>query len=1050
MIRSIIGSSLQLRFLVIVLAAVLMVVGVGQVAKMPVDVLPEFSQPHVEIQTEALGLSAQEVEQLITLGMEQDLLNGVPWLESIRSESVPGLSSIVLTFDPGTDLYRARQMVTERLAQAFALPHVSKPPSMLQPLSSTSRFMIVGLSSKKLSLIQMSVLARWTIGPRLMGVPGVANVAIWGNRDRQLQVQVDPQQLKAQGVSLDQVLETAGNALWVSSLSFLEASTPGTGGFIDTAQQRLGIWHLSPIVSAADLAKVPVEGAPSLHLGDVAKVVEDHQPLIGDAVVNDGSSLLLVVEKFPGANTLEVTRGIEDTLAALKPGLSGLEMDSSIFRPANFIERSILDLRTALLFGFMLLILVLSAFLFEWRTALITTIVIILSLLTAVLVLYARGATMNAIVLAGLLMALSVLVDDAIIDVENIMRRLRQNRQEGGLKSTMSIIFEASSEVRSPIIYATLIIILAVSPVFFIGGVSGTFFQPLAVSYVLAVLASMLVALTVTPSLCLIFLGNKSIGLRTSPLVERFKSAYERMLARTVERPRPVFLVIAVIMLIGLVVLPFLHQSVIPAFKDQDILIHMNAAPGTSQPEMSRIVSRVTAELRAIRGVDNVGANVGRAVFGDQVVNVNSSELWASIDPSADYDATLASIRNVVNGYPGFHSEVETYLQDRTSGLVSKSNDSIVVRLYGDAQGVLSSNVEDVKKALTGIKGVTNLHATFPAQEPTLEIAVDIAKAQKYGIKPGDVRRAAATIMSGIQVGNLFEEQKVFDVVVLGSPAARNSLTSLRELLINTPGGEQVRLGDVADVRVVPIPNAIRHEQVKRYIDITASVQGRSLSAVAADIKSRLLQTQLPLEYHAEVLGGYAERQAAQSRVLTVVIAALLGIFLLLQSVYRSWRLAFLSLLTLPSALVGGVLTAYATGSVISLGSLIGFLALFGIAARNSVMLIKHYQHLERNEGEAFGLGLVLRGALERPTAVLMTAVATGVSLVPALILGDIPGLEIIRPMAIVVLGGLVTSTFFSLFVTPTLYLRYGANREEEVELLPGNVADLPAMAADD
>jgi Cu/Ag efflux pump CusA len=522
------------------------------------------------------------------------------------------------------------------------------------------------------------------------------------------------------------------------------------------------------------------------------------------------------------------------------------------------------------------------------------------------------------------------------------------------------------------------------------------------------------------------------------------------MLARTVERPRPVFLAIAMIVLIGLVVLPFLHQSVIPSFKDQDILIHMNAAAGTSQPEMSRIVSRVSAELRAIPGVNNVGANVGRAVFGDQVVNVNSSELWASIDASANYDATLASIRKVVNGYPGFHSEVETYLQDRTSGLVAKSNNSIVVRLYGDAQGVLSSNVEDVKKALTGIKGVTNLHATFPTQEPTLEIAVDIAKAQKYGIKPGDVRRAAATVMSGIQVGNLFEEQKVFDVVVLGSPAARNSLTSLRELLINTPGGEQVRLGDVADVRVVPIPNVIRHEQVKRYIDITATVQGRSLSAVAADIKSRLLQTQLPLEYHAEVLGGYAERQAAQSRVFTVVIAALIGIFLLLQSVYRSWRLAFLSLLTLPSALVGGVLTAYAMGSVISLGSLIGFLALFGIAARNTVMLIKHYQHLERNEGEAFGLGLVLRGALERPTAVLLTAVATGVSLVPALILGDIPGLEIIRPMAIVVLGGLITSTFFSLFVTPTLYLRYGANREEEVELLPGNVADLPAIAADD
>ena len=1050
MIRSIVKSSLQLRFLVIIIAAVVMVAGVIQLRNMPVDILPEFSQPYVEIQTEALGLSAQEVEQLITLGMEQDLLNGVPWLETIKSESVPGLSSIVLTFDPGTDLIRARQMVTERLAQAFALPHVSKPPTMLQPLSSTSRFMIVGLSSKELSLIQMSVLARWTIGPRLMGVPGVANVAIWGNRDRQLQVQVDPERLQAAGVSLDQVLETTGNALWVSSLSFLEASTPGTGGFIDTAQQRLGIWHLSPIVSAADLAQVPVEDAPSLHLGDVANVVEDHQPLIGDAVVNDGSSLLLVVEKFPGANTLEVTRGVEDALTALKPGLAGLEMDSSILRPAEFIERSVGNLGLALLFGFVLLTLVLGVFLFEWRTALVSVVAILVSVVAAGLVLYARGATMNAIVVAGLLMALTVVVDDAIIDVENIMRRLRQHRKEGSLKSTMSIILDASFEMRSPIIYATLILALAIVPVFFIGGSSGVFFQPLAVSYALAVLASMLVALTVTPALCLLFLGNGSALRRVSPLAARFQPAYERSLARIVKRPRAVFLTVAVMVVVGLVALPFLNQSLMPSFKEQDILIHLNGAPGTSQPEMSRIVGRVSAELRAIPGVENVGAHVGRAIFGDQVVNVNSSELWASIDPSADYDATVAAIRKVVNGYPGFQSEVQTYLQERTSDVITKPDNSVVVRLYGDAQGVLRSNVEEVKKALTGIEGITDLHAAFPVEEPTLEIAVDLAKAQQYGIKPGDVRRAAATVMSGIQVGSLFEEQKVFDVVVLGTAEARNSLTSIRNLLINTPSGEQVRLGDVADVHVVPVPSVIRHEAVKRYIDITASVQGRNLGAVTADIKSRLLQVQLPLEYHAEVLGERAEQQAAQTRSLTVVVAVAIGILLLLQSVYQSWRLALLSFVTLPSALLGGLVAVYASGGVISLGSLIGFLAVFGLAARNAIVMIHRYQDLERSEGEAFGLGLIMRAAQERPAAILMTALATGLMLVPALILGDIPGLEIIRPMAIVMLGGLVTSTLFSLFVIPTMYLRFGASREADIELLPTNAVDFPAVAADD
>ena len=1050
MLRSIIGSSLRLRFFVIVLAGVLMVAGIGQLVKMPVDVLPEFSSPYVQIQTEALGLSAQEVEQLITLGMEQDLLNGVPWLKSIHSDSVPGLSSITLTFDPGTDLVRARQMVTERLAQAFALPHVSKPPTMLQPLSSTSRFMIIGLSSKELSLIQMSVLARWTIGPRLMGVPGVANVAIWGNRDRQLQVQVDPQRLQAAGVSLDQILETTGNALWVSSLSFLEASTPGTGGFIDTTQQRLGIWHLSPIVSAKDLAQVPIEDAPSLHLGDVTSVVEDHQPLIGDAVVNDGSSLLLVVEKFPGANTLEVTRGIEDALIALKPGLSGLEMDSSIFRPADFIERSMGNISFVLLFGFLLMILVLGAFLFEWRTALISVVAILLSVVIAGWVLYLRGATMNALLLAGLLMALSVLVDDAIIDVENIMRRLRQHRETGSSKSTMRIIFEASLEVRSAVLYATLILALTIVPVFFIEGSSGIFFQPLAVSYGLAVLASLLVALTVTPALAMLLLGNGAATHRVSPLVGRFQPAYARALRSVVQRPGAMLLTVAVMVIASIVALPLLNRSLIPSFREQDILINMTGAPGTSQPEMSRIVARVSAELRAIPGVENVGAHVGRAIFGDQVVNVNSSELWASVDPSANYDATVTAIEQVVNGYPGFQSEVQTYLEERTSNVVTQPDNAVVVRLYGDKLDVLRTNADNVEKALTGIDGIADLSAKFPIEEPSLEIAVDLAKAQQYGIKPGDVRRAAATVMSGIQVGSLFEEQKVFDVVVLGTADARNSLSSIRELLINTPSGEPVRLGDVADVHVVPVPTDIQHEGVKRYVDITVNVQGRDLGAVAADIKARLGQVKLPLEYHAEVLADKVEQQAAQIRWLTVVAAIAIGIFLLLQLVYRSWSLALLSFVTLPAALVGGVLAVIATGGVISLGSLIGFLAVFGLAVRNGIVLVNRYQDMERSEGEAFGLDLVLRGAQERPAAVLMTALATGLILVPSLLLGNIPGLEIIRPMATVILGGLVSSTLFSLFVIPTLYLRYGASREADIELLPGDMVDLPTMAADD
>jgi len=1026
-----------------------MVVGVGQLTRMPVDVLPEFSPPYVEIQTEALGLSAQEVEQLITLGLEQDLLNGVPWLSSIHSESLPGLSSITLIFEPGTDLIRARQMVGERLAQAFALPHVSKPPSMIQPLSSTSRIMIVGLSSKDLSLIQMSVLARWTIAPRLMGVPGVANVAIWGQRDRQLQVLVDPTRLRDKKVSLLQVLETTGNALWVSSLSFVEASTPGTGGFIDTANQRLGIRHLLPIVSAEGLAQVPIEDSGVL-LGDVANVVEDHQPLIGDALTNSGSSLLLVIEKFPDSNTLEVSRGVESALKELSPGLSGMKMDSSVYRPADFIKMAISNLGLATLMGFLLVILLIAAFFFNWRSALISLIAIPLSLLAAGLVLYETKATLNTIVVTGFLIAVGVVVEDAIIDVENMMRRLRKAREEGSPRSTASLILEASLEMRSALIYAVLILLLVVSPIFLIGGVSGSFFQPLAVSYGLAILASMLVALTVTPALGLILLAKAPAAPRSSPLVTWLERIYETRLAGMVQQWRLAIITAGILTLVAIVILPTLDLSLLPSFKERNLLIHLNAVPGTSQPEMSRISGRVSQELRSIPGVTDVGAHLGRAVFGDQMVNVSSAELWVSIDRAANYDKTVAAIQQVVNGYPGLHHDVQTYLTERGDALASEPTDSIVVRVYGTTDDALRSMAKKVNSALGEVNGIVSSNIKLTAQQPTLEVEVNLAAAQKYGIKPGDVRRAATTMFSGLQVGALFEEQKVFDVVVWSTPDTRTSLTDISNLLVDTPHGGQVRLGDVADVRIASTPSIIHHDAVKRYIDVVAKIDGRSLGAVAADVNSHLQQMQFPLEYHAEVLNGYADQQNALTRLLVFAAAALLGIFLVLQSAFRSWRLAFVAILTIPMALAGSVIAAFLSGGTISLGSLSGFLLVLGITIRNGIVMTNHLYHLEQDGSETFGAELVMRGARERLVPVVMTALATAFAFVPALFMGDIPGLEIMHPMAVVMLGGLVTTTLLNLYVLPALYLRYAGNREADLGLQQVSTVDFPAMAADD
>jgi multidrug efflux pump subunit AcrB len=494
MIRGIIKQSIKLRYLVIILALVLMVFGVSQLQEMSVDVYPEFNPPIVEVQTEALALSAPEVEAMLTVPMEADLLNGVAWLDKIYSNSVNGLSSIIMIFEPGTNPIRARQMVQERLLETFALPNVSDPPVMMQPLSTTSRVMMVSLSSEDLSLIDMGVLARWNIAPRLTGVPGVANVAIWGLREWQLQVQVDPEDLQEKGVTLNDVIATTGEAMWVSPLSYLESSTPGISGWIDTPNQRLSIMHQFPISSAEELSKIPVKGT-AYTLGDVSEVVEDHQPLIGDAILNNGDpGLLLVIEKFPNANTLEVTKGVEDALEAMSAGLTGVDIDTTVFRPANYIELATGNLSTVLLIGAGLLLLVLFILYWDWRPTLVSLITIPASLIIGLLVLYLFGSTINVMLLAGMVVALTIIVDDSIIDPENMQRRLRSQKGELDSEAKEDLIVDAGAEMRSPIVPAFLILLLVLLPVFLIQGVTGRFFQPFTVAFAVAMLLSMIVA----------------------------------------------------------------------------------------------------------------------------------------------------------------------------------------------------------------------------------------------------------------------------------------------------------------------------------------------------------------------------------------------------------------------------------------------------------------------------------------------------------------------------------------------------------------------------
>ncbi len=1026
--RWIVGTSLRFKYLAVFLPMVIMVFGGLQLQDAPVDVFPEFAPPRVEIQTHAIGLSATEVEELVTVPLE-DVLNGVADLDVIRSKSVPGLSSIQMIFEPGTDLIVARQLVQERLAIVTpTLPSWASPPIMLQPLSATSRALKIGLSSDEYSLIDMSMTSYWRIRQRLIRVPGVANVAIWGERLEMLQVQADPERMGEQQISLNQLMQAAGDAVDSGILQYSDGAFVGTGGFIETPNQRLDVRHVLPIVTPEDLANIPLAERDGrvLTLADVAEVKIDHQPLIGDAVINDGPGIMLIVEKFPWGNTLQVTEGVEEALEEMAPGLQGIEIDSEIFRPATFITLSLENLTNALVIGSLLVVVVLFLFLFEWRVALISLIAIPMSLVAASLVMYAMGTTINVMILAGLVIALGAVVDDAIVDVENIVRRLRQHRNENTGVSTPRVVFDASLEVRGVIVYSTLIEIAVLIPVFFLQGLSGSFFRPLALSYALAIFASTIVALIVTPALSLILLRNTAIERHESPLTRVLRGGYDKVTRRTVHRARPAMAALVGLFVLGGFIAPTLGQELLPDFKERDFLMHWLTRPGTSQPEMVRITEAVSPELRDLPGVRNFGAHIGQALIADEVVGIDFGENWVSVDPSVDYDDTVDAIQTTVDGYPGLFRDVQTYLKERIREVLTGSSDAVVIRVSGPDLDVLDEKAHEIEDALQPVEGLQDLHVELHVKVPQLQVDVDLEAAAEHQIQPGEIRRAVATMIAGEEVGDIFRDGQAFDVQLWSIPAARHSVDAIGRLPIDSPTGEQVPLSELADLQIRPVDNTIERENQSRRLDVSANIEGRDLGAVARDVEEIVSDIEMPLGFSVQVIGEFQERQQSQAALFRYSLVAAAIVLGLLYISFGSWRLAALAAVCLLTALVGGVLAAYFTGGVLSLGSLVGFLTILGIAARNGLMMINHFLHLEREEGMRFGPELVVRGAEERLAPILMTALTTGLALVPLVVAGDIAGHEIEHPMAIVILGGLVSSTFVNLLLVPPLYLRFG------------------------
>jgi Cu/Ag efflux pump CusA len=1026
----IVDSAVRMRRLVIAGVLAVLAIAVVQLDDTPVDIYPEFEQPVVQVQTDALGLSAEEVEQLITSPLEHDLLNGIPWLRSISSTSMSGLSSIDLTFEEGTDLYLARQMVQERMSQAAALPNVGTPPVMVQPTASTSRVAMVAMRSDEVSMVDMSVLARWQMRPRLMAVPGVAQVSIWGQRERQLQVQVDPERLQRSDVTLTQLIETTGNALWVSPLSFVEASTPGTGGFVETPNQRIGVQHVSPISTSEELADVAIDGTDGTVLGDVADVVEDHQPLIGDATQQGDRGLVLVVERFPDADVDQVTEDVEEALDAMSAGLNGITVDTDVFAPDGYLDSGSQRLGLAALVGLAAALLVVGLLSWSWRTVLITAGALATSLAAALSVLRLGESALTSMTVLGLAAVAALVVDDVIGDVAVVSGRVRE-AQEAGRSTTAALIGAVARDRRSPLLYATLVALVALVPLLFLRDPAGAFVRPALLTFVAAALASFLVALLVTPVLAVLLHRDRTE--RESAFTAWVRRRHDRVAGAHVGRALPAVLGLAVLAALLVAGLPTLGRgSLLPQLQDRNVLVRMEGAAGTSLPEMDRVTGRAAAELRDLSGVQSVATHVGRAVGADEVVDVDAAEMWVRVDPDADYGRTLDGIRATVAAYPGLRGEVRTYADDRLSAVSASTGDKLVVRVNGDDYDLLQRTAEDVVEAMKTVEGVVLPEVEPLVRQPTVSVEVDLAAAERLGLRPGDVRREVSTLVSGLTVGSLYEQQAIFDVVIWGGPQTRSNVESLESLLVHTTSGEPVRLGDVATVDINPTPTAIQRDGVSRSLDVTAEIRGRSAAEVAGDATERLRQMTFEEEYRAEVLGDAVERGDAQRTLVYAAIAAAVMIYLLLQAATNSWRGAAALLVATPLAGSGALLTGHLLGGSWSAPVLAATSAVVLLAVRQSLVLVRRAQQV-RDADEVAPTAALRTAAGEQAPPVLATALVSAAAFLPAAVMGGGAGLEVLQPFAVALIAGLVTSAAVVLFLVPALFATTGGLRPAPV-----------------
>lgn len=1016
MLSSIVAGSLARPRLVLLAALLLALYGTLTVIRAKYDVFPEFVPAQANVQTEAPGLTADQVEALVTKPLE-DVLNGANGVASVRSESIQGLSVINVTFGDGAEPFRARQIVSEQLVQAAGrMPAGVRPPVVSPLTSSTMDLLKVGFTSEKMSQRELRDLVEWTVRPRFLAVPGVARANLFGGSPTRIEVRVRQGELVARNLTTADV-----------SNAIRAATDVRGGGFIDTPAQRILIEPRGQAVTAEALAEATVApgGGLPVQLRDIADVIEAPAPQFGDAVVMGKPGILLTLASQYGANTLQVTRSVEEALAELQPSLErqGITIYPTMHRPATFIETALHHIEIDLLVGAVLILLVLFFFLRSPRVALVAFVSIPLSLLAAVIVLDALGQTINTMSLGGLAVALGVVIDDAVVGVENIVRRLRLAKLNASARET---ILAASVEVRAPIVYATFVLAATIMPILFLSGLQGAFFGPLAFSFLLATLASLVVALTVTPALALLLLRDVEMHNEFGVL-RALKDGHERLLRGISHRSG---LAAAATLLAGAATIAgflIFGSELLPAFRERHYVLQVNGPPGASFDWMRQIGTQITSDLLKVPGIDTVEQQIGRAAAGEDTWPPNRSEFHVQLKDvtGREEDVILDHIRETLESYPGVSTEALTFLGDRIGESLSGETAAVAIGVYGPNLDVLDKVGADIASVVGRIPGAADIQLKSPPATPILRATFDQTRLGLRGLSASDAYDSIGMAFQGEIVAQVTDGQRIADVVMVLADGGPSAPEAAGDLVIHGAGGSAA-LGDVADVESAEGRASILHDGGRRRqvvtVNPTVADIGGFVSQARAEIATKIkLPPGVYLEY-----AGVAEGQAAAVRqILINVGVAAVGIVALLILAFGGGRPAVLILVSAPFALAGGVAAVALSGSILSLGALVGFITLFGIAARNSILLISHIDHLVEEEGVPWGLEVVLRGSRERVTPILMTALVTALGLLPLALGTGEAGREVEGPMATVILGGLITSTLMTLLVLPVLVLRF-------------------------